>query len=187
MGALLSKIRDRMRRAGGRIDQYHEAITFAEAGEDAPARKLATKEVVETEERPGKLLVMGRESNFSREIIDYALEMAKRMSYEILALNTAPLSCETFQLFSSSRNKLCNEFRTIAAENARAFQKEAEELGIPFHHVVKFSDPDEALEEIKKEYNDIEFVVSDSEEDQASNRVEDRERARHEIFVYSVV
>jgi len=40
----------------------------------------------------GRLVVMGHESMFSDEVIGYAIDMAKRMSYEILALNSAPLS-----------------------------------------------------------------------------------------------
>jgi hypothetical protein len=60
-------------------------------------------------------------------------------------------------------------------------------MGIPFVHVVKFSEPDEALEEMKKEYHDIEFVVSEGIEEQIANRSEEDIRARKEIFVYSMV
>ena len=53
--------------------------------------------------------------------------------------------------------------------------------------MVKFSETDHALEEMKREYDDIEFVISEAEEDQVVNRVEEGERARKEIFVYSMV
>lgn len=185
MGRFLGKIRNRIGRLSGKMDQYQEAITFAEAGQQEHAQGIVQEAVIE--ERPPKLLVVGRESTFSTQIIDYALEMAQRMSYEILALNTAPLSCETFKLFSSSRNKLCREFQGISEENVKLFREEAERMGVAFSHVVKFSEPDEALEEMKREYEDIEFVVSEAEEERVANRLEEGERPRQEIFVYSVV
>jgi hypothetical protein len=168
------------------MDQYQEAITFAEAGQPEHVKELLMADEDE-ENNVAKLLVVGRESTFSREIIDYALEMAQRMSYEILALNSVALSCETFNLFSLSSNKLCQEFREISEENVRVFKEEAEKTGIPFSHVVKFVEPDEALEEIKREYKDIEFVISEAEEEQVNRRVEEGERVRQDIFVYTMV
>jgi hypothetical protein len=170
----------------GRMDQYQGAITFAEAGQPEHVQEMLMAD--ESEEKTvAKLLVVGRESTFSREIIDYALEMAQRMSYEILALNSVALSCETFNLFSLSSNKLCQEFRQISEENARVFQQEAEKSGVSFSHVVKFVEPDQALQEIKREYNNIEFVISEAEEEQVTRRVEEGERARQDIFVYTMV
>jgi hypothetical protein len=168
------------------MDQYQEAIAFAEAGQPEHARELFLPEEQE-EKFAAQLLVVGRESTFSREIVDYALEMAQRMSYEILALNTVSLSCETFKLFSLSSNKLCREFQEISEDNARVFREAAEKIDIPFSHVVKFIEPDEALEEMKREFRDIEFVISEAEEDQATSRVEAGERVRREIFVYTMV
>jgi hypothetical protein len=183
---IFGKLRNRTRKFRGRMDQYQEAITFAEAGQPEHVKELLSADEGE-ENNPAKLLVVGKESTFSREIIDYALEMAQRMSYEILALNSVALSCETFNLFSLSSNKLCQEFREISEENVRVFKEEAERTGVPFFHAVKFVEPDEALEEIKREYKDIEFVISEAEEEQVTRRVEEGERARQDIFVYTMV
>ena len=186
MMGLFGKISSRLRSITEKTDRYHEAITMAEAGQTEQARELFSQDERQ-EVTQAKLLVVGRETSFSREIIDYALEMAQRMSYEVLALNTAPLSCETFKLFSSSRNKLCEEFRNTSEENVRAFQEEAETLGIPFSHVVEFCEPDEALEGITRKYGEIEFVVSEAEEERVVDRAEEGERLRNEIFVYSMM
>jgi hypothetical protein len=183
---IFGKLRNRTRRLMGRMDQYQEAITFAEAGQPEHVREMLVENKDE-EKTVAKLLVVGRESTFSREIIDYALEMAQRMSYEILALNSVALSCETFNLFSLSSNKLCEEFRKISEENVRVFQQDAAKAGVSFSHVVKFVEPDEALEEIKREYKDIEFVISEAEEEHVTRRVEEGERARQDIFVYTMV
>lgn len=179
------KIKNKAIRLTGKMDRYQEAVAFAEAGNQEHARQVFHKE--EIAEGAGKLLVMGRESNFSGEIIDYALEMAQRMSYEIVALNTAPLSCDTFKIFPSSQKKLCQDFQMLSEENAREFKERASRIGVPFVHVVKFNETDSALDDMKKEYNDIEFVISEAEEERAVNRVEEGERVRKEIFVYSMV
>ncbi|MBU0769481.1 MAG: hypothetical protein KJ687_10355, partial [Proteobacteria bacterium] len=105
MAGIFGRIKQKLSRAGNKMEKYQEAITFAQAGESEYAMETMAEERRE-EQTPTKLLVMGRESTFSKEIIDYSLEMAQRMSYNILALNTAPLSCETFKLFSSSRNQV---------------------------------------------------------------------------------
>jgi len=185
MAGIIGKIKQKLGRAGDKMDKYQEAITFAQAGESEYAVETMAEQ--KEERAPSKLLVMGRESTFSKEIIDYALEMAQRMSYDILALNTAPLSCETFKLFSSSRNQVCEEFKTMSEKNAALFQEAAAENGLRFDHIVMFSEPEEALESITKEHRDIAFVVSETVEDRAEGRIEEGERLRTNLFVYSMV
>jgi len=183
MAGFLGKIKQKLSRTSSKLDKYQEAITFAEAGESDYAMETMAEQ--KEEHTPTKLLVLGRESAFSKEIIDYALEMAQRMSYEILALNTAPLSCETFKLFSSSRDQVCEEFKSMSKKNADLFQELAAEKGIPFDHIVMFSEPEEALEAINRENKDIAFVVSESVEDRTEN--EQGERLRRNVYVYSMV
>jgi hypothetical protein len=185
MGRFFGRLMKRAKRLGDKVDQYQEAITFAEAGQPSQAQELVRLD--EVEEKAPRLLVVGRESAFSKEVVDYALEMAQRLSYQILALNTAPLSCETFKIFSSSRKKLCQDFQSLSEENVKVFREQAEELGIPFTHVIKFSEKEEALEEVREEFSGIEFVVSDMEEARPEDRVEDREREKKRIYVYSMV
>ncbi|MGD9008017.1 MAG: hypothetical protein PVG41_08855 [Desulfobacteraceae bacterium] len=139
-------------------------------------------------EAVNRLLVVGRESVFSEEIIDYAIEMAERLSYGIIALNTAPLSCDTFRLFSSSRKQICEDFEEISRKNSIPFQEMAEKKGIPFTHVVKFSDSYEVLKEIKAEIGEFEFVVSEVEEDpEDASAAESGEKPKREISVYSIM
>ena len=185
MAGIFGRIRKKLNRASNSMDKYQEAITFAQAGESEHAMEIMDHQ--REEDTTLKLLVMGRESFFSKEIIDYALEMAQRMSYEIIALNTAPLSCETFKLLSSSRNQVCEEFKSMSEINADLFQKAAAEKGIPFDHIVMFSEPEAALESITREYGNIAFVVSESVEDRSESRIEEGERLRSNVFVYSMV
>ena len=185
MAGIFGRIKQKLSRAGSKMEKYQEAITFAQAGESEHA--IETMAEQKEEQAATKLLVLGRESAFSKEIIDYALEMAQRMSYEILALNTAPLSCETFKLFSSSRDEVCEEFKSMSEKNAGLFQELAAEKGIPFDHIVMFSEPEEALEAVNRENKNIAFVVSESVEDRTESRIEEGERLRRNVYVYSMV
>ena len=187
MAGFFRRMKQKLSRTGNKIDKYQEAITFAEAGESEYAIETMAEQKQKEEQTPTTLLVMGKESTFSKEIMDYALEMAQRMSYDILALNTAPLSCETFKLFSSSRNQVCEEFKSLSEKNAGLFQEAAVEKGIPFDHVVMFSEPEEALESITRENKNISFVVSETVEDRADSRIEEGERLRTHLYVYSMV
>lgn len=135
----------------------------------------------------GRLLVMGRESAFSDEVVDYAIDMAKRMSFEIVALNSAPLPCDSFNLFSASRNKLCQEFKSKSEENAQAFRQTAEAKGVRFTHVVKFDEPEQALATVQREYGNIEFVIADAQQPAEQDRVSETNRPKSEVLVYSMI
>jgi len=185
MAGIFGRIKQKFSKASAEMDKYQEAITFAEAGEAEHAMAAMAEQT--EEQQTMQLLVAGRESTFSKEIVDYALDMAQRMSYDILALNTAPLSCETFKLFSSSRNQICEEFKSMSEKNAAMFQQAAAEKGIAFDHIVMFSEADEALQEVTRNNKNIAFVVSESIEDRAENRIEEGERLRQHLYVYSVV
>ena len=184
MGKLFDRIRSKARLASNKMNQYQEEITFAEAD----AYEYVKRPVeTEQEERPGKLLVIGNGSEFKQNIIEYALEMAQRMSYDILALNTAPLKDENFRLFSSSQNKNCQEFKKLSLNNVELFRKQAEQKAVSFDHAVKFCETNAAIEEVRQEYGIIEFVISSAEDKQVLEQEENRERPSKEIFVYSMV
>lgn len=165
------------------FDKQQVAVTFAEANELDHAIEIA--EEYERKHRT-TLLVVGRKAGFSREIIDYALEMAERMSYDILALNAAPLSCETFQMLSQ-RKHACAEFKQMAEENADLFRTASIEKGIPFTHVVRFNELEKAIMSLCRKNKDVAFVVSETIEDRETNRIEEGERLRSNLFVYSLV
>lgn len=185
MAGFFGKIKQKFSKASAEMDKYQEAITFAEAGE--PEHAMAAVAEQTKEEQVMQLLVVGRESSFSKEIVDYALDMAQRMSYEILALNTAPFSCNTFRLFENSRDQLCEDFKSLSAKNAALFQQAAAEKGIAFDHIVMFSQTEEALQEVTRKNKNIAFVVSESISGRAEDRVEDGERLRQNLYVYSMV
>jgi YesN/AraC family two-component response regulator len=112
----------------------------------------------------GRLLVIGRESDFSQELIQYALEISQRMSYAILAMNVAGFSNESFKLFPKARERVCQEFQEISEKNASLFKRAAHKEGIPFAHIVKLNEQDEAIDEVIHEVGHIDYVVSEADE-----------------------
>jgi len=109
------------------------------------------------------------------------------MSFGILALNSAPLPCESFVLLSDARNKLCQEFQSNSEKNAAAFRQQAEAKGLPFTHVIKFDEPEQALSKVQQEFSNIEFVISDSQPESTLDQVAESNRPRNEVLVYSMI
>ena len=112
----------------------------------------------------GRLLVLGEQSEFPKDLVDYALDMAARLSYEVVALNAAGFSKQTFRSFPGARDKVCQDFLAVSEGNAVPFREAAAEKGIPFSHLVKFSSADEAAAEVREQVGDIDYVICESEE-----------------------
>jgi DNA-binding response OmpR family regulator len=129
----------------------------------------------------GRLLVIGRESDFSSDLIQYALDISKRMSYQILALNAAGFNNESFRLFPAAREKVTADFQEISQKNGALFEQAAQKAGIPFNHIVKFCEREEAIAEIREEIGDIDYVVCEADEDAG------QPRKRGQIVAYTPV
>jgi len=129
----------------------------------------------------GRLLVLGQQSEFPKDLVDYALDMAQRLSYEVVALNAAGFSKQTFRSFPGARDKVCQDFLVVSEGNAVSFREAATEKGIPFSHLVKFSSADEAAAEVRDQVGDIDYVICESEE-----RLEEPE-VRGPIVAYTPV
>ena len=157
---------DRIRKAGFVRDQLQEPL--ADAGQDVDAQQAAEPA------DHGRLLVIGRENDFSTELIEYALAVAERMSFPIVALNAAGFDGESFRLFPTARETVCQEFREISGKNVALFRSAAQKKGIAFAHVVKCCEQDEAIAQIRQEIGDIEYVVCERAEGANGPRAQDR-------------
>jgi len=151
----------RIRRASAAEREHGGAA--AQAGTVGEADRAAAPAGI-GEGRKGRLLVLGQQSGFSKDLVDYALDMAERLSYEVIALNAAGFSKETFRSFPGARDKVCQDFRAVSEGNALSFRAAAIEKGIPFSHLVKFSSADEATAEVRDQVGDIDYVICESEE-----------------------
>ena len=183
MPNIFQKIRRSFAEFTKKMDEYQVELTFAEMG----IRDVSTgavEQIVYEEKRPETLLVIGDNGNFSQYVMDYALEMAERMSYNILALSTTDLACGALELFPDNKKKMCEDFEAMAQENSKIFARMAIETGVNFSHVVLFEDVNDAVETVSKEFGNISFVIDDQLENRVSKR--DDKRPENRLFVYSV-
>lgn len=181
----IRRLADKSRLLRNKMNQYQKSITFAEAGETEPGA-LSQKTAEQPAEQPGVLLVIGNEGAFSRRIMDYALDMAQRMSYRLVALSRAPVPEAAIKLLSPPKNKI-EEFEQKAAQNAAAFAKAAENLGIPFEHIVKFGETDAVIQEVARQFGGVEFVVSEPAEEHTGDRAQMEDRPDNQVYVYTMV
>ncbi len=138
-------------------DRTEEAIVFAQAGEQEYARELMRK----SEEERKKILVVGGEEGFSDRLIHYAVSMAERMNYDIVALNVIPVGR---RLFSFLNEKVKDELRKGAEAAVETFKLKALEMKVNFEHTVKFGDFDRAIRDAHKEHKRISFVLAEPEQ-----------------------
>jgi hypothetical protein len=142
-----------------RLEKYGEAAALAEAGLQDVAQEIIRREI---RQRP-KILVVGSEDGFSRALVDYAVGLAKRMKYEIVALNCAEISTEAPETHSPYREELFKEFNARAAKAVELLASRAAEEGVPIRHVVKAGGLSSCVRELEKEISRLNFVLTESE------------------------
>jgi phosphoribosylaminoimidazole (AIR) synthetase len=161
--AVESRVVDTLRE---KIENYTEAITFAEAGLQEHARELISAEIQEKV----KVLVVGNEDTFSKPVVDYAVGFADRMGYEIVALNVSPVRTESSKL-APFCDMLCEQFKTKAEEGVTGFRQACEQKGIPFSQLIKFGEVDHCIKESHEEIRRVEFVITEPESCPAEGKV----------------
>ena len=140
-------------------DTQMEAMALAEAG----AHDLAQKAIVrDGMERP-KILVVGREDIFTECVIDYAISLADRLGYDIIAMNVSTVMGHSGRFLSPFKMHLREEFEMRANEAVEVLREKAVAKGIHCEHVVRFSTLNKAVEELHHEIRRIEFVITEPE------------------------
>ena len=142
-----------------RLERYGEAAALAQAGLQDVAQEIIRREI---QERP-RILVVGSEDGFSRPLVDYAIGLAKRMKYDIVALNCANIATEAAEKHSPYREELLEEFKARAAKAVEPLASRAAEEGVPLRHVVKSGGLSTCIRELEKEVSRLSFVLTESE------------------------
>ncbi|MFH1153842.1 MAG: hypothetical protein V1793_08500 [Pseudomonadota bacterium] len=183
--AFFNALKSKLLRLNNRVDDYHEAITFSEAG--AHDYVMGKQESTCSENKGKNLVVASHDSRFSDDIITYALEMAARMNYGIIAVNAANLTHDVTEFFSSTHDKLFQEFKEIASQNVEGFRAKALEQKLNFAHSVQYSTVDNAISTITKECGEIEFVISENRTPAPlRGSVQNEKRIAQRLCVYSL-
>ena len=183
--AFFNTLKTKLKKFSNKVDDYQETITFAQAGIDTQNSQQKEMTCVQSDRK--NLVVASHDSRFSEDIVSYAIEMAQRMDYGIIAVNAANLTHDVTEFFSTSHEKLYKDFKETSIQNVEAFRKIAAEKGLKFAHTTKFSNIDHAIDEIVKECGQIEFIISENRESsQVRGVVENEKRIAQRLCVYSV-
>ncbi|GAU09896.1 hypothetical protein [Desulfoplanes formicivorans] len=96
-----------------------------------------------------RILVISRKARFSRDMINYSLDMASKRNAEIMALNLD--ECE----------RDFNAFQDKARSNAVMFMEKANKAGIRFSHMVCDGPERTAIEHVSRVVGEPDFVMDD--------------------------
>ncbi|MCP4602108.1 MAG: universal stress protein [Proteobacteria bacterium] len=110
-----------------------------------------------------KILVVGTDDNFSQQLVEYAVWFAKRMEYELIALNCVPFGHEAPKVLSPYQEELQKEFESAAIQGSELLAYRSNIEGVKFSHLVKFGAPDRCIRDAHTEVNGIEFVLAEPE------------------------
>ena len=130
------------------------AATFAEAGEHETARNI----INDKKRGDGTILVVGREDSFSERLASYATDMAKRLNFDIMAVNIseAPLSVP-----EEKRDETIANFEETCITNNAFFNNTAAENDIPLYHLMLVGKQDEVIEKIHNLYPGMRYVLTE--------------------------
>jgi hypothetical protein len=130
------------------------AITFAEAG----AHEQAIQAIDRISE-PRKIVVATSEETFASQLIDYSLQLAKRLGHEIVALSIFAEKEEN-KAAGGRAGQAPRRFRLHAADSAARFREEALQRGIAFQHMIRTGAARQVLEHLPGEIRRIDLIVT---------------------------
>ncbi len=113
-----------------------------------------------------KILVVAKGELFTEEAMEYAVQIADRLQYDLFALHVGRGWSEAATI--NSENLWRERFRRRATDDAQTLANRALRRGVYFEHGVKFGDLGPVLGELIHEIKRIEFIVADT----TVNRVE---------------
>ncbi len=109
-----------------------------------------------------KILVIGEEGFLSESVMDYAILVAGRLDYDVLALNTIPE--EKLKSISSGNTGSGRSFDTSEIHSFDTFKTKAASGRVKCDCLVKAGSPGETAKKIIHEIKRIEFVITGSDE-----------------------
>ncbi len=141
---------------GNALENAAVAAAFAEAGEHEHARSVLKQEAV-----PQKIMVLSTEDNFSNMLINYALDMAKRLDCELVAVNVTDVPRS---LPGDERQRAIELFEQAAKKNSESLIRKAESEGVKLTHMVETGDAEKVADRLHSSLPGIRCVVTEPEE-----------------------
>ena len=110
-----------------------------------------------------KILVVSREDRFSDSVINYAVNLAERLGYDLIALNVRSGLAPKRLFHSPYQHFLGEKFKKQARQAAAQIKERLQAKGLGFEHLVRFGEVGTAVEALNNEKRRIEFVLNASE------------------------
>lgn len=140
-----------------------------------------------------KILVVGHGDPFPEAVMDYALQVAERLGFDLVAVSVSPDPEAAGPFLAPYRKYLEDDFTRRAALAASIFGQKARGKSLNFSHLVKFGDLSEVVEQLPQEIKRVEFVLdaSGNREEQVCERLNvpcftltaPQEQPMHETFI----
>ena len=125
-----------------------------------------TGTVVETASLPQenrKILIVSQEARFSEAVVNYAVNLAERLGYDLIALNVGAERAGQGIWQAPYRYYLEEKFKQQSKRAAARIEKSLRAKGLRFEHQVRFGEIGAAVEVLRHETRRIEFVLNASE------------------------
>jgi hypothetical protein len=127
-----------------------------------PLTASAGSETLSLPQENRKILIVSREARFSESVVNYAVNLAERLGYDLIALNVG--SGSTKGLLQSPYGYFQGEkFKSSAKKAAARIEGRLKTKGLGFEHLVRFGEVGPAVEALNHEKKRIEFVLNASE------------------------
>lgn len=145
----------------GRPQTFESALEAVPLGSGPELHDLAAEEKLRIPGEPRKILVVAQGEAFDPDEIDYTVNLAERLGYDIIALNVGtppPRSSRFYQVLGKPWREA---FVKRASAAAARFQAQAAKKGVRCRQMVKFGDLNKAVEELNQEVKRIEFMITE--------------------------
>jgi hypothetical protein len=140
-----------------------QPTNFTPTGTKRPPLAGAGTETAGLPQENRKILVVSREARFSESVVSYAVNLAERLGYDLIALNVGAGESSPGLLHSPYRHFLGEKFKKQARKAAARIQGRLKAKGLGFEHLVRFGEVGKAVEDLNHEKRRIEFVLNASE------------------------
>ncbi len=107
-----------------------------------------------------KILVVGKDHTISPGVMDYAINLAARLDYDLIALNINPALKAGAKFFSPYNLRLREKFKQQARAAWAPIQDDLDARGLKGQQVVKFGEVANAVRDLSSEIKRIDFVIT---------------------------
>lgn len=107
-----------------------------------------------------KIMVVSQEPGFSEAVLQYAVNLAERLGYDLLLVNIGPAAAGTNWLAGLKQWLTHLRFRQQARRRVRPAQQRLTAKGLGFEHQVYFGDLKATIERLNQSKKRIEFVLN---------------------------